>query len=135
MPNSLLDYLLSGWYGALLRAVVGLRKASTGESLKLKETGMATCRWSSDSQPRSVAPAAAGFKAGLVPAVAGLLFLLGGTLVGGALGNAQPIPAGVAYLAGSQGTDGSWQSGEVRGVLATTEALRALQAVNQGPAV
>jgi len=70
-----------------------------------------------------------------VPAVAGLLFLLGGTLVGGALGNAQPIPAGVAYLAGSQGTDGSWQSGEVRGVLATTEALRALQAVNQGPAV
>ncbi|MES1242912.1 MAG: prenyltransferase/squalene oxidase repeat-containing protein [Acidobacteriota bacterium] len=48
---------------------------------------------------------------------------------------AQPIPAGAAYLAGSQQTDGSWGSAEVRRVQATGEALRALQAVAQAPTV
>jgi len=47
--------------------------------------------------------------------------------------SAQPATAGVAYLAGSQGTDGSWQSSQVRPVLATTEALRALQALGAAP--
>ena len=45
----------------------------------------------------------------------------------------QPIPAGVAYLAGIQEADGSWESAEVRRVHATGEALRALQAVAQSP--
>ncbi|HEY7216212.1 MAG TPA: prenyltransferase/squalene oxidase repeat-containing protein, partial [Thermoanaerobaculia bacterium] len=62
--------------------------------------------------------------------------MLGAVLsaLGAAAGGAQPIPAGVAYLAGSQSADGSWASSEVRRVLATVESLRALQAVSQGPA-
>ncbi|QRK10005.1 terpene cyclase/mutase family protein [Archangium violaceum] len=38
------------------------------------------------------------------------------------------------YLASSQRADGSWQSGEVRRLHATTEALRALQSVGQASA-
>jgi hypothetical protein len=55
-------------------------------------------------------------------------------LAGAAAVGGQPIPAGVAFLTGSQQTDGSWQSSEVRSVTATSEALRALQAVGQGTA-
>jgi len=91
---------------------------------------MATCRWG-HSQPFSSTPDPRRFRAGLTAAVflAAVLDALGA-----AAGSAQPIPAGVAYLSGSQGADGSWQSSEVRRVLATTEALRALQAVNQDSA-
>lgn len=56
-----------------------------------------------------------------------------GWLLAGAPGSAQPIASGVAYLAGSQQADGSWESTEVRRVHATTEALRALQKVGQAP--
>ncbi len=66
--------------------------------------------------------------------VPGLLILLCG-LLASQPGVAQPVPAGVAYLTGSQQADGSWESAEVRRVHATGEALRALQAVGQAPAV
>jgi len=62
----------------------------------------------------------------------GCLFLLGGWLAGTS-GDAQGIPAGVAYLTGSQQAGGSWESAAVRRVHATGEALRALQAVGQAP--
>ena len=65
--------------------------------------------------------------------VRGLLIVLCGLLVS-LPGIAQPIPAGVAYLTGSQEADGSWESAEVRRVHSTSEALRALQAVGQAPA-
>jgi len=65
--------------------------------------------------------------------VPGLLIVLFGWLAS-LPGSAQPIPAGVAYLTGSQQADGSWESTEVRQVHATGEALRALQAVGQAPA-
>lgn len=47
---------------------------------------------------------------------------------------AQPIPAGAAYLAATQQADGSWQSSSVRSSQATAEALRALQRVDPGAA-
>ena len=89
---------------------------------------MATCRWGY-CQRSSMSPDRR-CKAGLTPVLLGAVLLA----LGAAAGDAQPIPAGVAYLSGSQGTAGSWQSTEVRQVLATAEALRALQAVNQGAA-
>ncbi|MFL6193086.1 MAG: MopE-related protein [Thermoanaerobaculia bacterium] len=49
------------------------------------------------------------------------------------LAGAQPLNSGVAYLTGSQSADGSWQSPLVRSPLATTEALRALQALGAAP--
>jgi len=64
--------------------------------------------------------------------IAGCLIGLG-WLLAGAPGSAQPIASGVAYLAGSQQADGSWESSEVRRVYATTEALRALRTVGQAP--
>ncbi|HSK81015.1 MAG TPA: prenyltransferase/squalene oxidase repeat-containing protein [Thermoanaerobaculia bacterium] len=63
------------------------------------------------------------------------LVTIGFGLCGAVPGKAQPVASGVAYLSGGQEADGSWQSTEVRRVLATTEALRALQAVGQTPAV
>jgi hypothetical protein len=63
-----------------------------------------------------------------------LLILLGVVLAGVHAAAAQPISAGVSYLTGSQQSDGSWQSGKVRSVQATSESLRALQAVGQGTA-
>lgn len=66
--------------------------------------------------------------------VPGLLMVLCG-LLADLPGSAQPIPAGVAWLGGSQQADGSWESAEVRRVHATGEALRALQAVGQAPTV
>src|SRR5689334_13643949 len=74
---------------------------------------------SSESRPRRVA--------------AGCLVALGLLLAGAARAGAQGIPAGVAWLTGHQQADGSWGSNEVRGVHATAEALRALQAVAQAP--
>lgn len=65
--------------------------------------------------------------------LSGLLIVLCG-LLAGLPAAAQPTPAGVAYLTGSQQADGSWASDEVRQVHATGEALRALQAVGQAPA-
>jgi hypothetical protein len=62
---------------------------------------------------------------------AGGLFILG-VLLASAHAAAQSTSAGVSYLTGSQGADGSWESGKVRRVQATAEALRALQAVGQG---
>src|SRR6267142_2692597 len=61
---------------------------------------------------------------------------LGAALVlcGCAAAIAQPIPSGVTYLTGSQASDGSWPSSQVRTVLATTEALRALQVLSAAPA-
>ena len=47
---------------------------------------------------------------------------------------AKPIPSGVTYLTGSQESDGSWPSPQVRPVTATTEALRALQVLGVAPA-
>src|SRR3954447_19549573 len=61
------------------------------------------------------------------------LILSGLFLFGASPGSAQPSALGVAYLAGSQGTDGSWQSSQVRRVLATAEALRALQVLSAAP--
>ena len=46
---------------------------------------------------------------------------------------AQPVVDGAAFLAGSQGADGSWEASDVRRVQATTEALQALQAVGLEP--
>lgn len=48
-------------------------------------------------------------------------------------GQAQPSAAGIAYLTGAQAADGSWQSLQVRSVLATAEGLRALQALGAAP--
>jgi len=61
---------------------------------------------------------------------------LGGALalLGPAAATAQPIPSGVAYLTGSQLSDGSWSSPQVRAMTATTEALRALQLLREAPA-
>src|SRR4051812_4557731 len=67
-------------------------------------------------------------------ALGAVLALLGSFLLSVAPASAQPIPAGGAYLAGSQAADGSWQSSQVRQALATTEALRALQALSAAPA-
>jgi Putative metal-binding motif/Prenyltransferase and squalene oxidase repeat len=54
-------------------------------------------------------------------------------LLGPALATAQPVQSGVAYLTGSQAPDGSWPSLQVRAVMATTEALRALQVLGVAP--
>jgi hypothetical protein len=61
------------------------------------------------------------------------LILVGSLLAGSVPGSAQAISKGVAYLTGSQQADGSWESTEVRRVHATSEALRALQAVGLAP--
>lgn len=66
--------------------------------------------------------------------VPGFLIVLSG-LLAALPARGQSIPAGVAWLTGGQGADGSWVSAEVRQVHATGEALRALQAVGQAPAV
>ncbi|HEY2946448.1 MAG TPA: prenyltransferase/squalene oxidase repeat-containing protein, partial [Vicinamibacteria bacterium] len=55
-------------------------------------------------------------------------------LLGSAVATAQPVSSGVAYLTGSQESDGSWSSPQVRPVTATTEALRALQLLSVAPA-
>ena len=55
-------------------------------------------------------------------------------LLSSAAAIAQPIPSGVTYLTGSQESDGSWPSPQVRAVMATTEALRALQLLGVAPA-
>lgn len=44
---------------------------------------------------------------------------------------AQPIADGAAFLAGAQEADGGWSANQVRRLQATTEALRALQAVGR----
>jgi len=62
-----------------------------------------------------------------------LALVLPGFFLSLAPGSAQPTAAGVAYLAGSQRADGSWQSSQVRQALATTEALRALQSLSAAP--
>jgi hypothetical protein len=54
-------------------------------------------------------------------------------LLGPAVATAQPVQSGVAYLTGSQAPDGSWPSLQVRAVMATTEALRALQVLGVAP--
>jgi len=63
-----------------------------------------------------------------------LAFVLIGCLLSGASPvGAQLTDPGVVYLIGTQISDGSWQSPQVRSVLATTEALRVLQAFGAGP--
>lgn len=64
------------------------------------------------------------------PGVLPELLASGLLVLAAAAAGGQPINSGTAYLAGSQNADGSWPSSQVRPVLATTEALRALQAVN-----
>lgn len=59
-------------------------------------------------------------------ALAAVLVVAGGT-------SQAQLVGGVGYLAGAQAADGSWPSDEVRDLQATTEALRALQAVAMAP--
>ena len=74
------------------------------------------------------------FISGTVRSVTVLALVLPGLFLPGATpAQAQPVNAGVAYLAGSQAADGSWQSLQVRQALATTEALRALQVLGTAP--
>jgi hypothetical protein len=74
------------------------------------------------------------FISGTVRSVTVLALVLPGLFLPGATpAQAQPVNAGVAYLAGSQAADGSWQSPQVRQALATTEALRALQVLGTAP--
>ncbi|HSS48521.1 MAG TPA: hypothetical protein VLX28_06215, partial [Thermoanaerobaculia bacterium] len=79
-------------------------------------------------QGRPVFPGSSRF--GTFPALGVLAFLL----FSAAPASSQPVTAGVAYLTGSQAADGSWASPQVRRVLATTEALQALQALSAAPA-
>lgn len=70
---------------------------------------------------------------GTIRKVLPALLFSGAFFFSAAVAGAQPTAAGAAYLTGGQGADGSWQSAAVRGVLATTEALKALQALGVAP--
>ena len=87
-----------------------------------------------DFEPRAHDPRAHDprLRTVLTGLLAAALLLTPGLLPGPAA--AQSIDQGVDFLVASQRADGGWSSPEVRSLHATTEALRALQAVGRAPA-